>query len=144
MLNSMQNFPIQGYAIFLGTLTLTAFFGGHAELDGEAARVERLVRLLGDDDFTQRDAASKELEVLGDKAIPLLRKAVEGDDAEIRWRAQLILAAPSRKSPSLGLPLVLIKAGEFQMGSVANESGRRDDELLHRRSEEHTSELQSQ
>ncbi|MBC7853113.1 MAG: formylglycine-generating enzyme family protein [Pirellulaceae bacterium] len=115
----------------LSAVAINAMWGGAPDQEEQAGKVESLIRQLGDGDFTTRDAASKELDILGDEAIPQLRKAVAGDDAEVRWRAQLILAAPRRRSPSLGLQLVLIKADEFRMGSAANENGRRDDEQQH-------------
>ena len=131
MLDGMRNIALPGLALFLSVLALSTIWGGSTQKDEETKQVESLIQQLGDDDFTKRDSASKELEALGDKAIPLLRKAAEGDDAEARWRAQLILAAPQRKSLSIGLPLTLIKAGDFRMGSPDNEPYRHDDESWH-------------
>src|SRR5262245_16579076 len=116
----MRNIALPVFAFLWSAAALAAIWGGAAEKDVETKNVERLIQQLSDDDFTKRDAASKELETLGDKAIPHLRKAAQGDDAEARWRAQLILAAPQRKSLSTGMQLTLIKAGDFRMGSPEN------------------------
>jgi formylglycine-generating enzyme required for sulfatase activity len=54
--------------------------------------IERLIRQLGSDEFTKREAASKQLDSLGDKAVTALRKAATtSDDPEIRRRAQQVL-----------------------------------------------------
>lgn len=131
MLDGMRNVAFPVFAFLWSAAALTAIWGGPVDKDEETRQLERLIQQLGDDDFTKRDAASKELEALGDKAIPHLRKAAEGDDAEARWRAQLLLAAPQRKSPSTGMQLTLIKAGDFRMGSPENEPFRHDDEPRH-------------
>jgi uncharacterized protein (TIGR03067 family) len=59
--------------------------------NADAARDERiapLVRELGADEFTRRQAASQELVNIGEPALVLLRKAEASDpDPEIRWRA---------------------------------------------------------
>jgi uncharacterized protein (TIGR03067 family) len=59
--------------------------------DTEAERIARLVKQLGDDDFAKREAASKELDGIGEPALPALRKAASNDDPEIRLRAERIL-----------------------------------------------------
>jgi hypothetical protein len=41
----------------------------------DAARIARLVRQLGSDDFDEREAATKELEAIGEPALAPLRKA---------------------------------------------------------------------
>jgi HEAT repeat protein len=55
---------------------------------GNAARSDRvavLIKQLGDDAFAKREAASSELENIGEPAIPALRKAATSiDDLEIR------------------------------------------------------------
>lgn len=131
MLKGMRNSHFTGTTLLSCTLALTALWGQVAEKDEATRKIELLVQQLADDDFSKRDTAYKELEALGDKAIPHLRKAAEGDEAEARWRAQLILAAPERKSLATGMKLTLIKPGDFRMGSLENEASRHDDEKWH-------------
>ncbi|MBN9524312.1 hypothetical protein J0H58_38330, partial [bacterium] len=59
----------------------------------DPAPVERLVGKLGDADFTAREAASKELTALGDRAEPVLRKALAGTpSAEVRRRLGVLVS----------------------------------------------------
>jgi formylglycine-generating enzyme required for sulfatase activity len=103
-----------------------------AASEAEDPQVKALIERLDHEEFAERERASDELERLGEQALPGLRQALESDVFEIRWRAQRLLLAPSRKSKATGLALVLIRAGEFQMGSPDNEDGRRHDERQHR------------
>lgn len=54
-------------------------------------RVARLVRQLGHDEFRKREAASKELDNIGEPALEGLRKAASADDAEVPRRAELLV-----------------------------------------------------
>ncbi len=54
-------------------------------------RVARLVKQLGHKEFAKREAASKELDAIGEPALKALRKAATDDDAEIRQRAAKIV-----------------------------------------------------
>ena len=127
----MRYFALPVAALLLSVIALGGIWGDSVEKDEETKKVEALVQQLGDEDFSKRDAATKELDLLGDKALDVLRKAAAGDDAEIRWRAQLLMAAPRRRSTSTGMELVFIKAGDFSMGSPENESSRNNDEPRH-------------
>src|SRR5205814_6087496 len=56
--------------------------------DTDDAEIARVVKQLGDDDFDMREAASKELEAIGEPARPaLLEAAASSADLEIRQRA---------------------------------------------------------
>jgi uncharacterized protein (TIGR03067 family) len=58
----------------------------------EAERIARLLKQLGDDDFAKREAATKELDGIGEPALPALCKAAAStDDLEIRRRAEKIV-----------------------------------------------------
>jgi uncharacterized protein (TIGR03067 family) len=60
----------------------------------EAEKIDRLIEQLGDDDFEKREAASNELDSIGEPAASALRKAVaSSQDAEIRRRAETIIGA---------------------------------------------------
>ncbi len=82
--------------------------------DGKDGRVEGLIKQLGDDKFTTREAASKELREIGNPALGALQKAAkEGEGAEVRRRAgQLVQELTLRGvrltssyfSPGLRLP----------------------------------------
>ncbi len=79
---------------FLGMVVgvvLTAEAGslrGDPGKETEPERIARLIKQLGDDDFEKREAASKELDAIGEPALDALRKAASDDDAEIRRRAE--------------------------------------------------------
>jgi uncharacterized protein (TIGR03067 family) len=67
--------------------TLTANSSKEAQTD----RIARLIKQLGDDSFAKREAASKELDDIGEPALAALSKAATaGDDAEVRQRAARI------------------------------------------------------
>ena len=73
-------------------LILTARAGnlkGDSGKQAANAKVDRLIKQLGNDDFAKREAASKELNALGEPALAALRKATASDtDPEIQRRAQ--------------------------------------------------------
>ena len=76
-------------------LALVAGVGSLRGNSGKAAKSDRvaaLIKQLGDDAFARREAASKELEDIGEPALAALRKAAtSSDDLEIRRRAERII-----------------------------------------------------
>jgi len=54
--------------------------------------LQRLLDQLGNDDYNVRDRAAQQLRAAGEKAIPVLRKGIEHDDAEVRRQAAELLA----------------------------------------------------
>jgi hypothetical protein len=76
-------------------LALVAGVGSLRGNSSRAAKVDRvaaLIKRLGDSEFARREAASKELEDLGEPAIAALRQAAtSSDDLEIRRRAERII-----------------------------------------------------
>ncbi len=59
--------------------------------------VDALVRALGSDSFSEREAATERLKALGPKAQPALKAALASQDAEVRYRVRLLLGATGRK-----------------------------------------------
>ena len=76
-----------------------ALRGGPVE-DPQKAKIERLMRRLGDTDPDLAREAAKELTLLLPASRPALRKAAESDDALLAKRAALILA----KHPAESIP----------------------------------------
>jgi RNA polymerase sigma factor (sigma-70 family) len=58
-----------------------------------AARIKSLIQQLGDDSFTVREAATKELIKIGRPAVPFLRAALKDKDIEISQRSRKVLDA---------------------------------------------------
>ena len=58
-----------------------------------ADEMERLIAGLGDEKFASREAAHTRLGALGEQARPWLKKALDSDDPEVRWRASRLLCA---------------------------------------------------
>ena len=54
-------------------------------------QIDHLVRRLGSDNFSEREAASNALDAIGEPAWDALRRAQQNDDAEIRRRAAGIM-----------------------------------------------------
>jgi hypothetical protein len=67
---------------------LIAFFRQRTPAPDDARRLERAVRQLGDEDFSVREAASRELIAAGRFALPFLRPALNDADLEVVRRAQ--------------------------------------------------------
>jgi RNA polymerase sigma factor (sigma-70 family) len=57
----------------------------------DVAEIERLIRQLGSDKYTEREAATEALEKIGEPAYEPLLKALRSDDYEIRKRAEGVL-----------------------------------------------------
>src|SRR5213078_4088462 len=57
------------------------------------AIIEKLVEQLGDRDFHKRDQAARQLETLGPRALPELRKARVNADPEVRRRLDDLIPA---------------------------------------------------
>src|SRR5262245_52255580 len=79
-------------------LAMVLFAGAsllHGQPDQEAMtnRVAHLIRQLGDSEFTKREQASKELDAIGAPALPTLRQAASGEGAEVRRRAERLIAS---------------------------------------------------
>jgi hypothetical protein len=66
------------------------------------------VRRLGSADYAQREQASAALAARGSPALPFLRHALKGPDAEVRRRARLCLEQIER-GPGSSLPLAAVR-----------------------------------
>ena len=67
---------------------LLAFFRQRTADVADTTRIQALVRQLGDDQFKQREKASKQLVMIGPRARPFLQEAVKDADPEISRRAR--------------------------------------------------------
>ena len=73
-------------------LAAVATAGPAKTAEPDAAAIERLIRQLGSDEFTEREAATEALEKIGEPAYEALRKAArESRDAEVRMRAARVV-----------------------------------------------------
>ncbi len=90
--------------MFLGFAILSTGIFGHPDTrsKGERARaqeIEKLIRALGDNQFSIREKASKRLLEIGVGALPELRKALENnEDPEVKNRAQQIVDEIEREN----------------------------------------------
>lgn len=126
------------HSVGISIVILTTFdipVRGQTSKEKDKERIAALVLQLGDDKFTKREMASKELETIGERALPTLRAAFANMDFEVHTRAKELertIMLGLRKSKVLGLEMALIDPGEFEMGSPNGEPNRRADELQHK------------
>jgi len=86
-------------AISLATSGLSVGDAGK-DKDKEAMRIAKLIQQLADIKFEARMTATKELEALGQKALPALRNAAATNgDAEIRERAKRLVRKIAEAPP---------------------------------------------
>jgi sulfatase modifying factor 1 len=101
-----------------------------------AGRIAGLIDNLGNDSYVVRETAGRELNAIGEPALPPLRLAAKNsDELEIRARAKGLIGQimeTACQSRSTGLKLAMLNAGEFTMGSTLKEPDRRNDEQQHR------------
>ena len=77
----------------------------------DPAKVAGLVQDLGAAEFARREAAEQELTAIADAVVPDLKQATRSDSAEVRQRAERLLAGATR--PVLtGEPLRVVRAVE--------------------------------
>jgi formylglycine-generating enzyme required for sulfatase activity len=89
--------------------------------------VERWVKQLSDKSFAKREAAVHALVDIGEPALPLLREAMPGDDAEWMRRIRQVTMAivqKARFSKAAKMEFAVIDPGKFWMGT---ESGKPDE-----------------
>src|SRR5262245_3453121 len=90
----MRPFVIAFAALNLAVTCAVCAVGDHPIHEPVKDRIARLINQLGDDAFAKREAASKELQAIGEPAADALRKASTSDaDPEIRRRAEGVLRA---------------------------------------------------
>ena len=72
--------------VLLGGVALSQQKQAHPE--DLQAKIQKLVKQLGDDDFQKREDAMEELVRIGDAAVEALKKAAKSEDPEVAWRAK--------------------------------------------------------
>jgi hypothetical protein len=81
--------------------------GKKATPQTQSERIAALIRQLGDEKFATRQAASNELEAIGEPALDALRKAAaSGGNAEIRRRAEQLVRVIQPRLVRLNSPLI--------------------------------------
>jgi len=70
---------------------------------GEQAKIPQLVTQLGSANFRERDAATRELETIGEPALAALKTAAKSTDMEVANRASALVAKIEQKSANAKL-----------------------------------------
>ena len=101
--------------------TVAAYKKGELTTE-QRTRIEALVRQLGDDHYTVREAAFQRLRELGDVAIPFVQPLANSTDPELRSRAQALLqptAPPAAAAAPVGPQGFMMqqRAFNFQFGN---------------------------
>jgi hypothetical protein len=79
---------LKAHGIASDAASLVAFFRQRTADVSDTTRIRALVRQLGDDQFKQREKASKQLIMIGPRARPFLQEGVKDADPEISRRAR--------------------------------------------------------
>jgi hypothetical protein len=83
--------------------------------DDATDRAARLVKQLGHKEFERREAASRELDAIGEPALPALRAAAADPDPEVRERAgRIVRAVAARLRVAAGKKELARWEGEWQ------------------------------
>src|SRR5262249_8286264 len=95
----VRTFAFLSVALGLTLAVAAGVLRGNPHEEAKADRIADLIRQLGHGEFAKREAASKELEAIGEPALMALQKAAaDNDDPEIRSRARrLITSLTSRR-----------------------------------------------
>ena len=67
------------------------------KVDVSEERIAELVEKLGSDRFEERETASRELQKIGEPALPALRNATQSKDREVRVRSEQLVKALDEK-----------------------------------------------
>src|SRR5262245_66435777 len=87
---------------FLALATGIGIARGDSDSKAKPDRIEALIQQLGDRKYAIREAASKELEMLGKPAFRALRRAAAtSKDPEVRRRAEQTMTAIAARVPGL-------------------------------------------
>jgi HEAT repeat protein len=93
--------------------SLLALLGQHTLTPQLQRQIQEQIGKLGDEEFSKREAAVKELHDLGRIALPQLREALKERDPEIVWRARDLIEQierePARKLPSAAVRLLALR-----------------------------------
>ena len=92
-----------------------------APQDDTARRIDELVKQLGAEEFAVREKATEELRKIGKPAEEALRKALAGDDPEVRERARAVLDSMAEK-PKAPAPKRALPGPGFRGSSVTVQS----------------------
>lgn len=91
-------FFLLSLAVCLGLALLSA-----AGEDASANKIDQLIKQLGSESFAERQKATKALDAIGVPALEALRKAANGDDAEVKRRAGELLKKIEKRAESAKL-----------------------------------------
>jgi HEAT repeat protein len=92
--------PRHAPAFLFSALLISAAFAGDRPA-ADSAEIEKLVRSLGAESWEEREKATERLTEIGKPAHEALRRALSSPDAEVRYRARLVLRAVHRRVASL-------------------------------------------
>src|SRR5437660_449314 len=87
----MRTHAVLGVAVGIILTAQMGMLRGDPGKETGSERITRLIKQLGDDSFAKREAASKELEAIGEVLAALKQAATSSDDLETRRRAARIL-----------------------------------------------------
>lgn len=86
-----QTWTLLIWAALAGSVSVAVSQEKHSSTGDSSKSVQELLGKLGHAKFAVRDQAMRDLEELGPAALGALRKAAQSSDAEIRYRAELLV-----------------------------------------------------
>lgn len=105
----MRAYLVVGAIVGMILATQAGALRGDPARETEAERIARLIKQLGDDSFTKREAASRELEALGEVLAALKQAATSSDDLEVQRRAARILLTITSRDAQVAAKAELAK-----------------------------------